>query len=70
MQAWQQLITRIQNLEKKVVIALVGKYIVLHDAYLSIIEALKHASYQYNCKLEIKWIDAEKSNARQYFFFA
>ncbi|AOF54677.1 CTP synthetase [Maize bushy stunt phytoplasma] len=60
LQAWQQLITRIQNLEKKVVIALVGKYIVLHDAYLSIIEALKHASYQYNCKLEIKWIDAEK----------
>nr|QIQ08863.1 CTP synthase ['Gynostemma pentaphyllum' witches'-broom phytoplasma] len=60
LQAWQQLITRIQNLEKKVVIALVGKYIVLHDAYLSIVEALKHASYQYNCKLEIKWIDAEK----------
>ncbi|QYC31286.1 CTP synthase [Paulownia witches'-broom phytoplasma] len=60
LQAWQQLITRIQNLEKKVVIALVGKYIVLHDAYLSIIEALNHASYQYNCKLEIKWIDAEK----------
>ncbi|QBF23743.1 CTP synthase ['Catharanthus roseus' aster yellows phytoplasma] len=60
LKSWQQLITRIQNLEKKVVIALVGKYIVLHDAYLSIIEALKHASYQYNCKLEIKWIDAEK----------
>ncbi|BAD04696.1 MAG: CTP synthase [Candidatus Phytoplasma asteris] len=60
LQSWKQLITRIQNLEKKVVIALVGKYIVLHDAYLSIIEALKHASYQYNCKLEIKWIDAEK----------
>ncbi|MBP5835703.1 CTP synthase [Candidatus Phytoplasma meliae] len=59
---WHHLVDRIRNLKEKVVIALIGKYVVLHDAYLSIVEALKHAAYDNNCDLEIKWIDSEKVN--------
>ena len=40
-------------------IALVGKYVQLHDAYLSVAEALKHASIHHGVELEIDWVDAE-----------
>ena len=56
---WIELTNRICSLEKKVTIALVGKYIKLHDAYLSVIEALKHGGYENNSKVSIKWIDSE-----------
>lgn len=36
-----------------------GKYVQLHDAYLSVAEALRHAGYSLNSKIEIKWIDSE-----------
>ncbi|CAM11962.1 CTP synthase [Candidatus Phytoplasma australiense] len=60
---WRSLINCIQNLKEKVVIGLVGKYVILHDAYLSIVESLKHAAYYYNSDIEIKWIDSEKLNS-------
>ena len=57
---WKKLITTVNNLNKEIEIALVGKYVELHDAYLSVSEALTHAGYKYNVKIKIKWIDSEK----------
>ncbi|WP_017191984.1 CTP synthase [Poinsettia branch-inducing phytoplasma] len=56
---WKQLIHKIEHLKRTITIGLVGKYIDSHDAYLSIEESLKHASYTHDVKVEIKWIDAE-----------
>lgn len=56
---WEEMLTRARNLEKTVKIALVGKYTKLHDAYLSVVEALSHAGYENGAKVDIKWIDAE-----------
>lgn len=55
----QSLVERIKNLEKRTKIALVGKYVDLHDAYISIAEALKHAGYYNGIAVEIKWINSE-----------
>lgn len=56
---WNDLIVRVNNLDKEVEIALVGKYVELHDAYISVVEALKHAGYKYNVKIKINWINSE-----------
>ncbi len=56
---WTDLIDTVNNLKGEVRIALVGKYIELHDAYLSVHEALVHAGYAYNKKVEVEWIDSE-----------
>lgn len=56
---WNKMLERIDNRKKKVKIALVGKYVKLHDAYLSIAEALNHAGFETNKTVEIKWIDSE-----------
>ena len=56
---WEEMLTRVRHLDKSVKIALVGKYIKLHDAYLSVVEALSHAGYENGAKIDIKWIDAE-----------
>lgn len=50
-------------------IGLVGKYVILHDAYLSISEALKHAAYHCDCDIEIKWIDSEQLNKNNLDFW-
>lgn len=60
LKTWKNLITVTDNLENETEIALVGKYVELHDAYLSVMEALKHAGYKYNTKINIKWVDSEK----------
>ena len=60
--SWQELVDRIHNLKNDITIALVGKYIRLHDAYLSVIEALKHGGYENDCKIDMKWIEAEDLN--------
>ncbi|CAP18236.1 CTP synthase [Candidatus Phytoplasma mali] len=59
---WQKLISRIQNLKKNINIGLVGKYVQLQDAYLSIVEALKHAGYFYDVNINIQWINSENIN--------
>ena len=59
MSDWNQLIKTIKNLAGEVTISLVGKYVQLQDAYLSINEALKHAGYKYSKKINIKWILAD-----------
>jgi CTP synthase len=55
---WINLIETIKHLNKSVKIALVGKYVSLQDAYLSVTEALYHAGYSHHSKIEIKWINA------------
>ena len=56
---WKALVDRIENRKKTVSIALVGKYVQLHDAYLSVAEALRHAGYELGTHVKIKWIDSE-----------
>ncbi len=56
---WERMVQTIKEAEKTVTIGLVGKYIQLHDAYLSVAEALRHAGYALGAHVEIKWIDSE-----------
>ncbi len=58
MSDWEGLVTKIQNLKETVDIALVGKYVELHDAYISVNESLKYAGYFYDRKVNIHWINA------------
>ncbi|WP_167628772.1 CTP synthase [Listeria valentina] len=60
MTEWKELVHRVKNLSKKTRIALVGKYVSLQDAYLSVAEALRHAGYAHDTEIEIDWIDSEK----------
>jgi CTP synthase len=55
---WKALVERVRTLDKEVNIALVGKYVALHDAYLSVSEALSHAGYFHHAKVNIKWVNA------------
>jgi CTP synthase len=55
---WIDLIQRVKSLDKEVTIGLVGKYVSLQDAYLSVNEALKHAGYFHGAKINIEWINA------------
>ena len=57
---WEELVEKIDNLQEKVTVALVGKYTALRDAYLSVVEALDHAGIYYDTEVEIRWIEAEK----------
>ena len=56
---WNKMLQRIDNRPRKAKIALVGKYVKLHDAYLSVAEALNHAGFETGTDVEIKWIDSE-----------
>ncbi len=57
---WQALAERIRHLHKRVRVGLVGKYVRLHDAYLSVAEALHHAGYALDTQVDIEWIDSEQ----------
>lgn len=59
MSEWTEMVDRINKRDKTVKIALVGKYVQLHDAYLSVAEALNHGGFENGAKVDIKWIDAE-----------
>ena len=59
MTEWNNLLTKVQNLDHKVKIALVGKYVALKDAYISVSEALKHAGYYWDSNVEIATFQAE-----------
>lgn len=60
---WEAMVDSIKRRGEPVRIALVGKYVQLHDAYLSVTEALNHASYVLGRQLDIKWVDSESVNA-------
>ena len=56
---WEGLADRVDALAGSVRIALVGKYVQLQDAYLSVHEALKHAGIYHGCYVDVRWVDAE-----------
>ena len=56
---WTQMVARIKDRHARVDIGLVGKYVALHDAYLSVAEALRHAGYSLDADVNIHWIDSE-----------
>lgn len=56
---WRAMVHASKNLTKEVTIALVGKYISLHDAYISVVESLKHAGIANSAQVHIKWVDSE-----------
>jgi CTP synthase len=56
---WREMVERVKHQNHTVKIGLVGKYVQLHDAYLSVAEALRHAGYAQDAKVEITWIDSE-----------
>ena len=67
---WNSIIEKVKGLDKKVKIALVGKYVGLHDAYLSVAEALRHGGFDLGAEIDIDWVDAEDvtdSNAGRTF---
>lgn len=67
---WSEMVKRAENATKEVTIALVGKYVELHDAYLSVAEALRHGGIDNDAKVNIKWIDSEtvtRENAEETF---
>ena len=59
MREWEEMTERIKNSDKEVTIALVGKYVQLHDAYLSVAEALKHGGWENGANVNIEWVDSE-----------
>lgn len=59
---WRNLIERIKRIKQTVRVALVGKYIKLHDAYLSVLEALNHGGYENEVNVAIEWVDSELLN--------
>ncbi|QKX49636.1 CTP synthase [Planococcus glaciei] len=63
MTEWIELVEKVQSLSKTVRIGLVGKYVELQDAYISVVEALKHAGFAYDAEIEVDWINAEHINA-------
>lgn len=67
---WNEMLDKISSRNKMVTIALVGKYVKLHDAYLSVVEALKHGGYENGAQVNIKWVDSElitRDNLNQTF---
>ena len=63
---WRALVDRIHHQSRTVRIGLVGKYVQLHDAYLSVAEALRHAGYALDARVEIEWIDSETLTKENY----
>jgi CTP synthase len=57
---WQELVARIATKKPAVRVALVGKYVELHDAYLSVVESLRHAGWAHGVDVEVEWINSEK----------
>ena len=62
LEEWKALVARAKNLENRVTIALVGKYVELHDAYLSVAEALRHGGIANDAQVNIKWVHSEDLN--------
>ncbi|MFC4601121.1 CTP synthase [Cohnella hongkongensis] len=60
MTEWEALVNRVKSLKKTTEIAIVGKYVALHDAYLSIVESLGHAGIDADSEVNIRWVNAEE----------
>ena len=59
---WKAFVEKEKNLKKEVEIALVGKYVDLHDAYISVVESLRHAGIFHDALVKIRWVNAENVN--------
>ncbi len=59
---WEAMVERIHSSTRTIPVAIVGKYTHFHDAYLSVIEALRHAGYALGLKIDLKWVDSEVLN--------
>ncbi len=59
LERWGRMVELIKSAESTLNIALVGKYVELHDAYLSVVESLSHAAYRHRAKVNVMWINAE-----------
>ena len=67
---WTEMVEKLRHPTQEVTVALVGKYIQLHDAYISVVEALKHGGIYSHTTVNIKWIDSEtvtSENAEELF---
>lgn len=60
MRDWTALVERIKKINRSVEIALVGKYVELPDAYLSVVEALTHAGFAHDVEVKIRWVNSEE----------
>ena len=60
LKGWEQLVEKIKNPKKSLRVAIAGKYTKLSDAYISVVESLKHAGYANDAAIEIKWINSEE----------
>ncbi len=60
LKSWKELVEKIKNPTKTVKIAIAGKYTKLSDAYISVVESLKHAGYKHGAQVEVKWIAADE----------
>ena len=63
MTEWSAMVDKVMNLKKQVKISLVGKYVELPDAYISVVEALKHSGYANDAEVKINWINANDVTA-------
>jgi CTP synthase len=61
---WEEITLRAASAERQVRIALVGKYVKLEDAYLSVVEALRHSAVHHGCRVEVQWVDSEAVGER------
>jgi CTP synthase len=64
MARWESLVERLRSPNPAVKVALVGKYVALNDAYLSVVEALRHACLEAGCSLDLHWVGAESLEDR------
>lgn len=67
---WKELVERIKRPSKQVTVAIAGKYVMLSDAYISVVESLKHAGAKLGAQVNIKWVlseDIEKNGSKDYF---
>ncbi|WP_048601528.1 CTP synthase [Rubeoparvulum massiliense] len=64
MTAWKALVDKMKNPHHQVTVGLVGKYVSLHDAYLSVVEALNHAGFANDSEVKVRWIDAEEVTSK------
>ncbi|MGL4819996.1 MAG: CTP synthase, partial [Bacilli bacterium] len=60
---WKQLVDKVRSLSKETTIALVGKYVELQDAYISVVEAMRHAGYEYDSDIKVQWVSSETLTA-------
>ncbi len=60
MTEWKELVQKVTHLSKTTKIALVGKYVELQDAYISVVEAMRHAGYAFDADVDIKWVNSEE----------